>query len=623
MAGLWVGGTTADGTIFAPKSAMHYPQISPIGGLGLCVGSKRRQNAAIDLGMPSRRAPGTGPSRSALPHSSAHGCPLAARGGGVAPSSTGCITTNVGEVCTPEREPEDAALRARLAAARNQAVLAAALDPIVTIDAFGTILSASDSVQRVFGWIPAELLGRNVKMLMPDPHHSAHDGYLSNYRRTGRTNILGRTREFEGVRKNGERFPVEISIACVGAGSSEDLGPPMFVGILRDVSERRRTEAELESYRRRLEARVDERSRELQESQDRLRLADRLASIGTLAAGLGHDMNNVLLPVRAHLNALRAAGKGAGVTAAGRKHVDEIGKGVAYLQQLADGLHFLAMDPEMDGTPRGGGDTTDLRQWWSQTGVLLAKAVPKHVRVTASIPVGLPRVAVAAHRLTQAVLNLVVNAGEAIPPPSERKRREGRVRVWADTQPTTCTVRLGVTDNGRGMTEKVKRRAFEMFFTTKTRGLGTGLGLALVNKVAVGAGGRVDVESEVGNGTTVVMVFRAAPGDPKRAGPTASVLIRDGRSAALICQILGAGGAAVRDDNGPSDADILVVDPAELELRRVKAWRARRPNAQLVLFGAPAPASVADWTDLHPIVVERRDDFDSLRSTLGRALAAF
>src|SRR5690606_20753278 len=113
---------------------------------------------------------------------------------------------------------------------------------IITIDAYGIIQSASDSVQRVFGWAPQELLGRNVTVLMPEPHRSAHDGYLANYRRTGQTNILGRTRELEAVRKNGERFPIELSVSRV---DPPDGGLPLFIGIIRDTSERKRIEREL------------------------------------------------------------------------------------------------------------------------------------------------------------------------------------------------------------------------------------------------------------------------------------------------------------------------------------------------------------------------------------------
>jgi PAS domain S-box-containing protein len=677
----------------------------------------------------------------------------------------------------PGHEPErDEAL----VAARDHAVLAAALDPIITIDANAIIQSASDSVHRVFGWTPAELVGRNVNVLMPEPHHSAHDGYLENYRRTGKTNILGRTREFECVRRDGEVFPIELSVSRVDTPGG---GLPLFVGLIRDVSERvrlerelrliqdltlsissaatlhaalvealrlictatewdyaeawlpspaddelvgvaswlspnsglerfaasmaetrlargvglagrawasarpiwigdvmtlkeaefrrpdlardaglraasavpvrsgndtiailvffvRRTrredlhllelvraavsplgtlirrkqaEDELDEYRRRLEERVEQRTRALAESQDKLRLADRLASIGTLAAGLGHDMNNVLLPVRAHLNALLA---GLADAPDSRRHVNEIAKSVSYLQQLADGLHFLAMDPDSADTQ--GAEATDLRQWWAQAGVLISKAVPQHVRVTASFPTDLPQVGVVAHALTQAVLNLVVNAGEAIPPDSKRK---GRVRVWARVDPDARTVSLGVTDNGTGMTDEVKRRAFEMFFTSKSRGMGTGLGLALVNRVAVSAGGRVDLESVEGRGTTVAIILNAIDERHDTPSPVAVVSVTDGRCAALIRHLLETAGA--RAGERPAGADIWVADPVETDLREAKLWRDARADACLVLFGVPDSASASAWSALRPVIIERRDDFEALKEGLGRALAEF
>ena len=142
-------------------------------------------------------------------------------------------------------------------------------------------------------------------------------------------------------------------------------------------------------------------------------------------------MNNVLLTVRARLNALRAAGQAGRVPSAEIKHVEEIRKSVGYLQQLADGLHFLALDPEAEDKA-GDGGATDLQQWWSQARALLSKAVPKHVRVSASLSAKLPKAAIAPHGLTQAVLNLIVNAGEAIPGPEKRKRRQGHVRLCAE-----------------------------------------------------------------------------------------------------------------------------------------------------------------------------------------------
>ena len=379
----------------------------------------------------------------------------------------------------------------------------------------------------------------------------------------------------------------------------------------------------------------------------KLRLSDRLASIGTLAAGLGHDMNNVLLPVRARLNALRAACGETGEPRdhrAEREHLDEIRKSVAYLQQLADGLHFLAMDPDAEDDLRSG-VTTDLPAWWAQTGALLSKAVPKHVRVSATFPEGLPPVALAAHGLTQAVLNLVVNAGEAIPPAGQLKRRQGHVRVRAALEPLApgaksapgagpaaapaaspapALVRLSVSDNGVGMTPEVRRRAFEMFFTTKTRGLGTGLGLALVRKVAERAGGRVEIDSTPGQGSSVSMLLPVAVATSASIDALprdeAAISIADGRAATLVGHLLEHFGFTPVQRDDPGAARAWIVQPTPQTLAQARAWRTRHPHEPLILFGKADPRSKAAWGQLHPAIIEQPTDLDAVRSTLRSCL---
>ena len=117
---------------------------------------------------------------------------------------------------TPAAELE--ALRAKVAQLEEQSAAARAitmssLDPLIAIDDHGVIRLASDSVQRVFGWSPAELVGRNITVLMPEPHHSMHDRYLESHRRTGITTILNRTREFEVVRRDGSRILCDLSVS--------------------------------------------------------------------------------------------------------------------------------------------------------------------------------------------------------------------------------------------------------------------------------------------------------------------------------------------------------------------------------------------------------------------------
>jgi Histidine kinase-, DNA gyrase B-, and HSP90-like ATPase len=219
-------------------------------------------------------------------------------------------------------------------------------------------------------------------------------------------------------------------------------------------------------------------------------------------------------------------------------------------------------------------------------------------------------------------LNLIVNAGEAIPAPAKRKRRQGHVRLWAKPEPDGSSVRLGVTDNGSGMTEEVMRRAFDMFYTTKPRGLGTGLGLAMVRKVIERAGGSVRIESKPAKGTTVVMTLPTAKRANADGGrPSAAIRIGDGRAASIVRNLLEASGAHISGGDDPASTDIWVVEPSPTCLADVKAWRTGRPRGRLVLFGRPGARHAAAWQALQPVTINDRDDLDSIRAALSLAMA--
>lgn len=476
------------------------------------------------------------------------------------------------------------------------------------------IQSASDSVEQVFGWTPAELCGRNVKVLVPEPRRSALDRYLDRYRDPGKTRALQRSRRFEAVRKDGTNIQIDLSM------SRAELplhGTPYFIGIVRDVSRQIDTAADSAEEQTRLQLLITEQTRALATANLRLQLTDRLASLGTLAAGLGHDMNNVLLPVRARLDAIEHAG----VTPAARVHITAVRRSLAYLQHLSDGLHFLVLDPGVAGTIVRGHGSTDISHWWDQVGVLLQTVVPKHVTVTASFPSKLPLIRVAPHWLTQALLNLIVNAGESIP----RGRRSGKVRITGKVVEDGSLVQITVTDNGRGMSPSTRKRAWDLFFTTKARGMGTGLGLPLVRRVALKAGGTVDLKSAVGSGTSVMLRLPVASGegDAKggESGVTAAVSIGDHRVAALVFQILAAQGAHVSHgtERDPVWADVLVVDPTLANFAKAVEWRRTCPDGVLVALGPPPIRLRARWSTVGSVVVDPAYSFEAIRQALCEA----
>lgn len=134
-----------------------------------------------------------------------------------------------------EKALKKAKLTAESLLATQRTVLASTLDPVVTIDHLGTIQSVSNSVERVFQWKPAELLGKNVRVLMPEPHSSAHDGYLAKYFKQGKSSVMGVTREFEAIRKDGSKVPIELSVSRADIPGNV---MPLFIGIIHDVTQR-------------------------------------------------------------------------------------------------------------------------------------------------------------------------------------------------------------------------------------------------------------------------------------------------------------------------------------------------------------------------------------------------
>ncbi len=491
--------------------------------------------------------------------------------------------------------------------AEYRAVLASALDPIITIDAHGVVQSASNSLERVFGWKPHEVIGQNVRLLMPDPHRSAHDTYLANYRRTHKTNILGRTREFHAVRKDGTEFPIELSVSRVDIpGESE----PWFMGIIHDISERKVVEDELTKHRANLEEMVRRRTAELEASHNQLRQADRLASIGTLAAGLGHDMNNVLLPIRARLDALDAAE----LPPHANEQFQAVRRSVAYLQQLSDGLHLLALDPD-DAEASAG--RTNIVEWWKQVGPLLTKAVPKQIRFQVEFSQNLPDICLAPHRLTQAILNLVVNASEAI-------HHEGVVKFVARPAPSEFAVILSVSDTGHGMSPEVKEHALDPFFTTKKRGLGTGLGLSLVRGVTQAAGGSVEIQSQLGAGTTVTLTVPAdrhanrSSRTNNGAQRVATVSIRDRRIASFVSAILQASGFAAElgTQSQAPHTPLWILEPGTVSPHIAREYLNLGRHRRIIFFGA----ADGEWAELGVSTIEDTTNLELIKQTLGLAL---
>jgi PAS domain S-box-containing protein len=373
---------------------------------------------------------------------------------------------------------------------------------IFSTDERGVITTWNEGCLHVLGYTEAEFVGSNAAALFPPEDDPA--GTLESH--------MGRIAEEHAISderwllaKGGRRF------YAMGAGTPlRDAGGRLigFSVVLRDVTRMKLAQDEVADRGEHLARLVDERTDALEQATERLRISERMASLGTLAAGLGHDLGNLLLPLDARLRALDRADLRPEL----RAHVAGISSCVRYLEQLSGGLRLLATHP---GDSRFT-EPTELGAWWRDIAAVLRNVLPHGVTFDSVVPPSETWVSMGGVGLTQAVFNLVQNAADAL-----RPRGSGRVVVAIEPGPAPSTIAVRVSDDGPGMTPEVLRRCTEPYFTTKVRGISTGTGLALVHGLVTGAGGHVDITSSVGAGTSVRLVLPGAmlPERPAGTGP--------------------------------------------------------------------------------------------------------
>jgi PAS domain S-box-containing protein len=203
----------------------------------------------------------------------------------------------------------------RDSAARLRAVVDTAVEGIITIDQRGNVESINPAGCRLFGYDGAEIIGRNIKMLMPEPYQSQHDEYLSLYMRTGHARIIGIGREVVGLRKDGTTFPLDLSVS-----EFQVAGRRMFTGIVRDITDRRRLEREI------LEAGAQEQRRIGQDLHDGL--CQHLTGVAFAMEVLGQKL------------AARAAPETAGI----RKTAELVDQAITQAREMARGLQPVTLE---------------------------------------------------------------------------------------------------------------------------------------------------------------------------------------------------------------------------------------------------------------------------------------
>ena len=350
-----------------------------------------------------------------------------------------------------------------------RAMLESVSQAILGIDREGEIVLVNNRAQEMFGYTREELLGSSVELLLPETRRAGHKRQRSAYFDHPHTRPMGIGMDLAGRRKNGTEFPVEVSLSFV-----ESPEGVFGIAFVTDISQRKTLEQQLMQ-------------------------AQKMEAVGRLAGGVAHDFNNMLtvisgynrmiledLPVDSNLRTyveetLKAADRAASITA-----------------QLLAFSRRQVMQPAV----------MDVNRVITHAEKMLRRLIGEDIELELSLGESLGHIRADPNHLEQAIVNLAVNARDAMPSGGRLRIQTTAVTVDEDFARTHPALRPGnflrvdVSDTGHGMDEATIAHIFEPFFTTKERGKGTGLGLATVYGMVQQTGGDVQVSSQPGRGST-------------------------------------------------------------------------------------------------------------------------
>lgn len=355
------------------------------------------------------------------------------------------------------------------------AILDAAADAIIVSDEKGLILRANLAAIAMFQHTEQDLVGHSVNELMPQAAGALHDRYLKQHIETGEDRIVGQGRDVEGVRKDGTRFPLHLSVGSATVGESR-----VFIGILHDLTQRKATEAALARSRR-------------------------LNAIGQMTGGIAHDFNNWLTVIIGNLELLEM------------RNADQ-----RDLNLIRDALHAATIGSDLIARLSAFGRRSDLnpvrvdlKALCEDTLVILKRTLGAKIQIKTDFAPVISLVMVDPVQLQSALMNLALNARDAMGDGGELLISVKNVRIDDDYMAQEVDVETGdyvclsVSDNGEGMSPRAQEHVFEPFFTTKADRGGTGFGLATVYGFVKQSGGHITLYSEEGLGTSFGLYFPA------------------------------------------------------------------------------------------------------------------
>lgn len=359
--------------------------------------------------------------------------------------------------------------------AHLRSIFDTAPEAMIVINDTGLIQSYGASAEKMFGWRPGEVLGRNISMLMPEPFRTQHDGYLQRYLATGEKRIIGIGRIVVGERKDGSTFPMELAVGEVRSGSAR-----VFTGFVRDLTEAQESEARL----RDLQAEVVHISR--------------LSAMGEMASALAHELNQPLSAIANYLNGARrlldkAPEKDARIDDAMEKAADQALRAGDIIRRLRN---FLS---------RGEGERSNeslAKLVHEACHLALLGAREADIEVNYAIDPHRDRVMVDRIQIQQVIVNLVRNAVDAM---HDQPRRVLSVSTSVGDDTATVTI----ADTGPGLDPVAAEKLFQPFVTTKASGMGVGLSIS--RTIVEAHGGRIWTEQASGHGAVFHFTVPLAP----------------------------------------------------------------------------------------------------------------
>jgi two-component system, LuxR family, sensor kinase FixL len=386
-----------------------------------------------------------------------------------------------GQILCDATDRKAAEVAVERSALHLRSILATVPDPMVVIDLRGTIMSFSAAAERLFGYLEADVTGRNVSMLMPSPDRQRHDSYLARYLDTGEKRIIGKGRIVVGQRRDGTSFPMELSVGEVQSG-----GHRIFTGFIRDLTDKQRAELKLN------------------ELQSELIHVSRLSAMGTMASTLAHELNQPLTAIANYLEAGRELLTRLEGDANTRAMLDE-----AVTESTKEALRAGGIVRRLrDFVARGDVEKRieDLPSLIEEAGRLaLIGARERGVSADFDLDLATGDVFVDRVQIQQVLVNLIRNAVEAM---SDTPRRE--LLVSTAVEPREM-VRVSVADTGPGLPPQIAAQLFHAFTSTKERGMG--LGLSICRTIVEAHGGRIWAEPREGGGTTFHFTIMGAGGE--------------------------------------------------------------------------------------------------------------